>query len=73
MVFTTEGLLKAAIETKKVVYQAMSSTRTQSQLCTSTPILSFVQYPICLLYIYIYITPIYLYTHTHTYIYIIKK
>ena len=55
MVFTTEGLLKAAIETKKVVYQAMSSTRTQSQLCTATPILSFVQYSICLLYIYIYI------------------
>ena len=64
MVFTTEGLLKAAIETKKVVYQAMSSTRTQSQLCTSTPILSFVQYPICLLYIYIYIY-MYIYTYTH--------
>ena len=65
MVFTTEGLLKAAIETKKVVYQAMSSTRTQSQLCTSTPILSFVQYPICLLYIYIYI-----YICIYIYIYI---
>ena len=73
MVFTTEGLLKAAIETKKVVYQAMSSTRTQSQLCTSTPILSFVQYPICLLYIYIYIY-IYIvhiyYTYKYIYIYI---
>ena len=27
-------------------YQAMSSTRTQSQLCTATPISSFVQFPI---------------------------
>ena len=57
MVFTAEALFEVAIEywsewdlnprqlnsvqTNRLSYQAMSSTRTESQLCTATPILSF--------------------------------
>ena len=61
MVFTNEGLFEVTIESwlewdlnhrisfrcsNRLSYQAMSSTRTQSQLCTATPISSFVQCPI---------------------------
>ena len=55
MVFITEGFFEVAIESwpewdlnprplnSVQSYQAMSSTCTQSQLCTATPISSFVQ------------------------------
>ena len=45
MVFTTEGFFEAAIErcSNRLSYQAMSSARTHSQLCTVTPISSFLQ------------------------------
>ena len=53
MVFTTDGFLEVAIESwphwipfrhsNRLSYQATSSTRTLSQLCTATPISSFVQ------------------------------
>ena len=60
MVFTSEGLLEVAIESRpewdlnpqplnsvqmlcRLSDQAMSSTRTQSQLCTATPISLFAQ------------------------------
>ena len=63
MVFTTEGLLEVAIESRpewdlnpqplnsvQTLYRlsdlAMSSTRTQSQLCTVTPVSLFAQCPI---------------------------
>ena len=52
MVFTTEGLLEVAIESwpewdlNPGPHQAMSSTPTQSKLCTATPISSFSQCPI---------------------------
>ena len=49
-VFITEGFFEVAIESwpewdlnPQQRYQAMSSTRTQSQLCTAIPILLFVQ------------------------------
>ena len=53
MVFTIEGLFEVAVESwpewalnprplNRLSYQAMSSTRTQSQPCTATPISSFV-------------------------------
>ena len=42
MVFTTKVFLEVALESwpgsNQLIYQAMSSTRSQSQLCTATPI-----------------------------------
>ena len=52
MAFTTEGLLEVPIESwpewnlNRLSYHAMSSTHTQSQLCTATPIATFAQSPI---------------------------
>ena len=59
MVFTTDGLFEVAIESypewdlnprplnsNRLSYQAMRSIHTQSQLCTATPVSSFVQCPI---------------------------
>ena len=56
MVFLTEGFFEVAIESwpewdlnprplnsVQTMNQAINSTRTQSQLCTATPISSFVQ------------------------------
>ena len=58
MVFSTQGIFEVATESwpewdydhwipfrrsNRLSYQAMSSTRTQSQLCTATPVLSIVQ------------------------------
>ena len=56
MIFTTEKFLEVAIESlpeldlnsqllnsNRLSYQVMSSTRTQNQLCTASPILSFIQ------------------------------
>ena len=49
MVFTTEGLLEVARRSNHLSYQAMSSTATQSQLCTATPIV----------YVYIHLHEVY--------------
>ena len=46
MLFTTEGLFEIAIESWPewdLNPQPLNSTRTQNQLCTTTPISSFVQ------------------------------